>query len=319
MKGRLLSRVVLIINPTALAKIWHHVYVEPGLECGGYLIGTMEKHDDVVVVGQIDDIFFIEGSGTQANFTFTSESGLQAYSYCTKNYSTDGVYKKNIIGNYHSHGKYATFFSEMDVKMMKASTSREFYLVFSPEHHSFSAIYKDSDSKIYEVDCRFEAPGFSYIAPKLNFEREWPLVRTGVDYTAASIVKPLEKNSVLPSNSSGKIIVEIAQVTRPTANMQTLMRNFSVEVGNFLTKIQNLRARVVKGTQECNSRELHDLRMNWLYVEKIKDRFAEENMRIRETMTRLGEEYLFGMDAEVYQRYRQCVAMCQEIATILEK
>jgi tetratricopeptide (TPR) repeat protein len=184
-----LSNVDLVLSPFSRDKILHHIYEKPTLECGGYLIGKIENHSEDKLIGNIDDVFYIEGSGTSSNFTFTSASGLQAYAYCKKNYSTDEFSKKLIIGNYHSHGDYQAFFSSIDEKMMKATTSREFYLVFSPSQHSFTAIYKDSDSQIYEVACEYDAPGFKYIFPQMDFYNDWPLVKTGVDYSLLSVQK----------------------------------------------------------------------------------------------------------------------------------
>jgi len=93
--NHILSNVRLVLGSDAQSKIISHIFKEPTLECGGYLIGTIEDQSENAVVGSIDDIYVIEGSGTPSNFIFTSTSGLQAYAYCKKIYSSDNN-KKNI-------------------------------------------------------------------------------------------------------------------------------------------------------------------------------------------------------------------------------
>jgi len=187
--------VQLILSYEAQGKIRDHILKEPTLECGGYLIGTIENQPEDKLVGRIDDIYVIEGSGTSANFTFTSASGLQAYAYCKKRYSSDENNKKKIIGNYHSHGNFHAFFSSTDAKMMKMSTSREFYLVFSPSHHSFTAIFKDSDAKKYKVTCD-DAPGFKYIPPQMESEKERQIATPANITPPVAMIPPDEEKPV---------------------------------------------------------------------------------------------------------------------------
>jgi len=83
--------------------------------------------------------------------------------------------------------------------MMKMSTTPEFYIVISPKYHTLSSVYKDSDSKIYEGSCEYDAPGFKYITPEFDkitlFNIGRPFINTGVDYGLLSKVKSLGNDS----------------------------------------------------------------------------------------------------------------------------
>jgi proteasome lid subunit RPN8/RPN11 len=239
------------LSSAAQNKILRHINAEPSLECGGYLIGTIENRSGDIVVGRIDDIYVIEGSGTSANFTFTSASGLQAYAYCKKMYSSDGISKKGIIGNYHSHGNYHTYFSSTDEKMIESSTSREFYLVFSPSQQSFTAIYKDSDAQIYQVACKHDVPDYRYIFPQMGYITKWKINRIKADNIFINENEPHEEKKPVVNTDYQDKRMRIIEEIKDTNIAFTCAKCQSLVYNGFLVEI--LPGSTVKWCEGCVS------------------------------------------------------------------
>jgi len=221
-------KVHLHLEYELMSKIIKHINKKPNLECGGYLIGKLERNDNGQdIVGHIEDIFHDDSMGSAGHFVFKSQYGLKAYSHCLKKYADkDGEFSKNIIGNYHSHGIHSAFFSDTDAGMMRASKSQEFYLVFSPAQHTFAAIYKDSDAKLYEVSCKYCYPKLKYIFPKMEFSKKWPLIKTGVDYPlllSASMSVSCSKNVGMSNElSDGVFLSSVSEPTKTSDEISTL-------------------------------------------------------------------------------------------------
>jgi proteasome lid subunit RPN8/RPN11 len=249
--NHVLSNVSLILSSAAQNKILRHINAEPALECGWYLIGTIENRSDDMIVGRIDDIYVIEGSGTSANFTFTSASGLQAYAYCKKMYSSDGISKKGIIGNYHSHGNYHTYFSSTDEKMIESSTSREFYLVFSPSQQSFTAIYKDTDAQIYQVACKHDVPEYRYIFPQMGYITKWKINRIKADNAFINEKEPPEEKKPVVNTENSEIKMKIIEEINNMEFAFTCAKCQSLVYNGFLVEV--LPGSTVKWCEGCVS------------------------------------------------------------------
>ncbi|MCL2061131.1 MAG: Mov34/MPN/PAD-1 family protein [Firmicutes bacterium] len=160
----------LHLSDDVLARIGKHVHTRPDLECGGYLIGRLQwSEDGQYVTGYVEDIFHDDSVGSAAQYTFTAPYGLKAYSYCLKNYSNeDGVFSKNIIGNYHSHGGFNAFFSPTDRTMIFSGTAAEFYLVFSPGRKEVTALFKNKAQKLFAIHLKQKSGSeFRYCEPTI--------------------------------------------------------------------------------------------------------------------------------------------------------
>jgi len=145
--------ISLILSNDIIERIKNHVFRKPDIECGGYLIGRLQWSDDEQnVIGYVDDIYHDDSVGSAAQFVFTSQYGLKAYSYCSKTYkNADGVSTKKIIGNYHSHGNFNAFFSGQDKIMIYAGTAPEFYMVFSPGRKEVTALFKNKKQQLFAI------------------------------------------------------------------------------------------------------------------------------------------------------------------------
>lgn len=165
-----INGIRLNISDNALRAIKNHIYKSPKLECGGYLIGRMDiSEDGKNVLASVDDIYHDDSVGSAADYTFTSQYALAAYSYCIKNYS--GVdNKKKIIGNYHSHASFDAFFSGTDRIMIFSSSAPEFYLVFSPSHKHVTALFKNKEKLLFKVKLEYDASEFSMKEATIPFE-----------------------------------------------------------------------------------------------------------------------------------------------------
>jgi len=161
-----LNGISLHLTSDVLGKIKRHIFIEPTLECGGYLIGRLQWSDDEQnVIGYVEDVFHDDSVGSSAHFVFKSQYGLKAYSYCLKKYANkDGAFSKNIIGNYHSHGNIGAFFSGQDRVMIFLGTAPEFYLVFSPGKKEVTALFKNKQQQLFatgltnDMDFRYCEP-----------------------------------------------------------------------------------------------------------------------------------------------------------------
>jgi proteasome lid subunit RPN8/RPN11 len=164
-----ITGISLVLTDDVLKKIKSHIFTKPDVECGGYLIGQIQWSDDEQnVIGYVDDIFHDDSVGTEAQFVFTSQYGLKAYSYCMKTYrNTEGVSTKKIIGNYHSHGDFNAFFSDTDREMIFAGTAPEFYLVISPGQMELTALFKNKQQKLFAVSISQDMD-FNYCGPTIS-------------------------------------------------------------------------------------------------------------------------------------------------------
>ena len=173
--------ISLILSNEVLLKIKNHVLARPDIECGGYLIGRLQWSDDGQnVVGYVDDIFHDDSVGSAAQFVFTAQYGLKAYSYCLKTYrNAEGVTSKSIIGNYHSHGNFNAFFSGQDKMMIYAGTAPEFYLVFSPGKKEITALFKNKQQQLFAIGLTRDAD-FTYCEPTIP--------QIGIDYSKKGII-----------------------------------------------------------------------------------------------------------------------------------
>jgi proteasome lid subunit RPN8/RPN11 len=160
--------IKLVVTEDVMKRIKSHVFTKPEIECGGYLIGRLQCSDDKQnVIGYVEDIYHDDSVGSTAQFVFTAQYGLKAYSYCSKTYKNeDGVSLKKIIGNYHSHGNFNAFFSNTDRVMIFAGTAQEFYLVFSPGRKEMTALFKDKQQKLFAVDIT-QNVDFRYCEPTI--------------------------------------------------------------------------------------------------------------------------------------------------------
>jgi hypothetical protein len=121
--------------------------------------------------------------------------------------------------------------------MIESSTSREFYLVFSPSQQSFTAIFKDSDAQIYQVACKHDVPEYRYIFPQMGYITKWKINRIKADNALLNEKEPPEeKKPVVNTDNSDKrmrIVEEIKDMNTAftCAKCQSLVYNgFLVEV-----------------------------------------------------------------------------------------
>jgi proteasome lid subunit RPN8/RPN11 len=158
-----ITGINLILTDDVLKKIKNHIFTKPDIECGGYLIGELRWSDDGQnVIGYADDVFHDDSVGTEAQFVFSSQYGLKAYSYCLK---ING--SRKIIGNYHSHGNLGAFFSDTDRGMIFAGTAPEFYLIFSPGEKELTALFKNKQQKLFAVSLTQDID-FNYREPEIS-------------------------------------------------------------------------------------------------------------------------------------------------------
>lgn len=198
--------------------------------------------------------------------------------------------------------------------MMKKS-SRGFYLVFSPSQYSFTAIYKDSDDQIYDVFCNYDAPGFNYIQPKTHFKNRWQLIKTGVDFKSLSIVKPI-KNEPVP-NDNNKIVFEIQNFANNISDIKFNLKQFEAVVNTFNKKVMQYLENAKK--KKRNSlKEFKGLQSHWDHYYKDNEKYAEDNRKIIESLSKLGEEYLQNIDIELYQLLKTCMSEYQELVNIFK-
>lgn len=159
----------LILSDTTINRIKEHVFSKPNLECGGYLIGQIcWSSDEQNVEGYVEDIYHDDTVGSSSHFTFSAQYGLDAYSYCKKNYSNEeGILNKKIIGNYHSHGNFNAFFSAQDKTMIFSGTAPGFFLVYSPGEKEVTALLKNKQQELYAVDLIQNNKDFRYCKPTI--------------------------------------------------------------------------------------------------------------------------------------------------------
>ena len=170
----------LFLSSRTYHSIINHANRNSQLECGGYLIGNLAQDRITGAwIGTIDDVFNDDSIGEPSTYTFSPRMTLSALNYCKEHYQDDWDLTKHIIGNYHSHGLHEAFFSETDQKMMHAQATDEFYLVYSPKHETFVAIFMDSDFcphnvKISYFDEKRDIPnGFTLGENKGSLERRY--------------------------------------------------------------------------------------------------------------------------------------------------
>ena len=159
------KKIKLDFSGEAAVKIWNHVFKDPENECGGYLIGKrfcgsanstnsiVLKNDEVLF--KIYDVWYNkDAKGTSAQFAFQSKDAIAAYGYVTKNYLKNGERSAEIIGDYHSHGKFPAFVSkgeDQDLQKMGIGAVSELYLTYSPSHMTYIAVYKDENGRLHDT------------------------------------------------------------------------------------------------------------------------------------------------------------------------
>jgi proteasome lid subunit RPN8/RPN11 len=167
-KTYILPATLFISNP-AIKKLVDHAKKNPHLECGGFLIGNRSKDTHTGAwTGMVDDIYTDSSVGQSSTYTFTSQMSLDALNYCKGHYLYDWDLVKHPIGNYHSHGMYDAFFSQVDYMMMRAQASDEFYVVYSPSSGRFVALFIDVEFVIHPV-------GLFLYDPMSNINNEFNL------------------------------------------------------------------------------------------------------------------------------------------------
>lgn len=138
----------VIIDKVAIGKINGMIYRDSMNECGGILLGNISQ--DAVTgkyTAHVCDLYEEERIGTSSTFEFTTDYLMNAVKYVKKNCPD-----MHIIGNIHSHAQYQAFWSGVDHEMMHQSKDNSVYMVVSPRHGTWKAIFKDMDFKFHECD-----------------------------------------------------------------------------------------------------------------------------------------------------------------------
>lgn len=145
------QRADVLIDKAVIGRINELVYRDPYHECGGIFIGNVSRDQ---VTGKytihVHDVYTEERIGTNSSFTFTTDYLMNAVKHVKKNCRNE----QHIIGNFHSHGQYPAFWSHTDHEMMNQSRENCFYMVVSPKHGTWKAIFKDMDFRFYECDVK---------------------------------------------------------------------------------------------------------------------------------------------------------------------
>ena len=135
---------IIKIESTIVDEIVKHCNINPYLECGGYLYGTRTvSYGNQIFL--IDGIYYEKIFGTEDKFTFSPLYNFRAEYY--------GMTSGNeIIGCYHSHGKYKAQFSGTDRKLELYYASNKVALIYSPSENKLIGDII-TDSNIYESRC----------------------------------------------------------------------------------------------------------------------------------------------------------------------
>lgn len=120
---------IIKINDIILDQIIEHCNINTGLECGGYLFGRFKNtYTDSIVT--ITGIYYEKVFGTENRFTFSPLYKMRALNRGKEIYRINGA---KFIGCYHSHGKYAAQFSDIDRSMeLNHYSSNKVALIYSP-------------------------------------------------------------------------------------------------------------------------------------------------------------------------------------------
>ena len=148
MKDSLQTEVYL--EEKAVRKINRQIYRDISRECGGFFIGSVAQD---AVSGRplvsVTDCYVENRFGTAGNFEFTTDYIMNAVKYIRRNCPGS-----HLIGNWHSHGIFPAFWSDTDYMMMQQARENCFYMVVSPSHGTWEAVYKDMDFHFHTCSLR---------------------------------------------------------------------------------------------------------------------------------------------------------------------
>ena len=146
--------VDVTLDQAAVSKMNDLVYQDPRNECGGFLIGRVGRDEAAgTFTVQVCDVYCEPQPGSPAGFTFTNDYQIRALLW-TDNHCNN----HRIIGNFHSHASFNSFFSSRDKQMMDSQPGEGLYLVISPSHQSIEAVFKDSQRHFYPCALHLARP-----------------------------------------------------------------------------------------------------------------------------------------------------------------
>ncbi|MDY5002151.1 MAG: ThiF family adenylyltransferase [Eubacteriales bacterium] len=140
----------LFIDKSVVLKINQMIHRDPYRECGGLLIGniSMDPITEVHTI-HVSDLYYEERFGSGSTFEFTTDYKMNAFKYVLKNCPNE-----HIIGNVHSHAQFQAFWSATDREMMMQTRDNSIYIVVSPSHGNWEAVFKDFDFNFHDCDVR---------------------------------------------------------------------------------------------------------------------------------------------------------------------
>ena len=146
--------VDVTLDQTVVSKMNDLVYLDPKTECGGFLIGRVGRDETAgTFTVQVCDVYCEPLRGSSTGFTFTNDYQIRALLWTDHNHPDS-----HILGNFHSHAGFNTFFSPRDRQMMESQPGEGLYLVISPSHQSIEAVFKDSQRHFYPCALHMAQP-----------------------------------------------------------------------------------------------------------------------------------------------------------------
>ena len=135
---------ILIIKEEIIEILINHCCIDEYLECGGFLFGQIIDNDEYFKI-YVDGIYYDSNErGTDISYYFSFISRIRAESWGIKN-------GYQLIGCYHSHGKYNAIFSEVDRNVLeKKWNSNKLVMIYSPSYNKLVCDFV-TNSKTYSM------------------------------------------------------------------------------------------------------------------------------------------------------------------------
>lgn len=123
-----------------------HTFDDPSRECGGFLFGSIERDlENECVYCDVDGIYYEKRFGNDHEFNF-------GFTYIRNAYKAQQTLDKELIGTYHSHGRYPAVFSDIDRNnLQKFFGENKITIVYSPKYSHLVGEYMDEDGKSYKA------------------------------------------------------------------------------------------------------------------------------------------------------------------------
>ncbi len=119
-------------------KLIKHTFINPNLECGGFLYGKLKRHG-LDVICDVDDIYYENLTGDEANFRFRGFYVCHALEYQI-------LVNKDLLGTYHSHGQYPAVLSDVDHDELQQRFGKNgITVVYSPKYSQLVSEFLDRD------------------------------------------------------------------------------------------------------------------------------------------------------------------------------